>query len=97
MTGQTSSNEQGVESSGFVTTEFSDYREKKNSVRRGRGSRGTDVNYKDKVIWVDKRNGEKRNNRSNLLFVKACRFKFTYSDTHAQMAGRFLKVLHTFF
>jgi len=33
MTGQTSSNESGVESSGFVTTEFSDYREKKNSAR----------------------------------------------------------------
>lgn len=33
MTGQTSSNEWGVESSGFVTTEFSDYREKKNSAR----------------------------------------------------------------
>lgn len=33
MTGQTPSNEWGVESSGFVTTEFSDYREKKNSVR----------------------------------------------------------------
>ena len=30
MTGQTPSNEWGVESSGFVTTEFSDYREKKN-------------------------------------------------------------------
>ncbi len=33
MTGQTPSNEWGVESSGFVTTEFSDYREKKNSAR----------------------------------------------------------------
>lgn len=33
MTGQTPSNEWGVESSGFVTTEFSYYRENKNSVR----------------------------------------------------------------
>lgn len=33
MTGQAPSNEWGVESSGFVTLEFSDYREKKNSVR----------------------------------------------------------------
>lgn len=33
MTGQTSSNEWGVESSGFVTTEFSDYRAKKNGAR----------------------------------------------------------------
>ena len=35
MTGQTPSNEWGVESSGFVTTEFSDYREKKNGARGG--------------------------------------------------------------
>lgn len=33
MTGQTPSNEWGVESSGFLTTEFSDYREKKNGAR----------------------------------------------------------------
>lgn len=33
MTGQAPSNERGVESSGFVTIEFSDYREKKNSVK----------------------------------------------------------------
>lgn len=37
MTGQTPSNEWGVESSGFVTSEFSDYREKKNSARGGGG------------------------------------------------------------
>lgn len=35
MTGQTPTNEWGVESSGFVTTEFPDYREKKNGARGG--------------------------------------------------------------
>lgn len=58
MTGQTPSNEWGVESSGFVTTEFSDYREKKNSAMGG-SSRGTDVNYKEKVIYAEGRNGKK--------------------------------------
>lgn len=63
MTGQTPSNEWGVESSGFVTTEFSDYREKKNNVRMGwwgggewwGRSRKTDVNYKEKVIYAEGR------------------------------------------
>lgn len=58
MTGQAPSNEWGVESSGFVTLEFSDYREKKNSVRGG-SSRGKDVNYKDKIIYAEGRNGKK--------------------------------------
>lgn len=57
MTGQTPSNERGVESSGFVTAEFSDYREKKNGAKRMEGgcSRGTDVNYKEKVIYAARR------------------------------------------
>lgn len=33
MTGKTPTNEWGVESSGFVTTEFPDYREKKNGAK----------------------------------------------------------------
>lgn len=47
----------GVEGSGFVTSEFSDYREKKNSAMGGSG-KGMDVNYKE-VIYAEGRNGKK--------------------------------------
>lgn len=58
MTGQTPSNESGGEGSGFVTSEFSDYRERKNSAMGGSG-KGTDVNYKEEVIYAEGRKGKK--------------------------------------
>lgn len=48
----------GGQTSGFVTTEFSDYREKKNSAEGG-CSGETDVNYKEKVIYAEGRNENK--------------------------------------
>lgn len=36
MTGQTPSNEWGVERAGFVTSQLCDYREKKNSAKGGK-------------------------------------------------------------
>lgn len=80
MTGQTPSNEWGVEGSGFVTSEFSDYREKKNSAMGGSG-KGTDVNYKE-VIYAEGRNGRKMTHNS--LFFNAHSFTAVYINvTHA--------------
>lgn len=58
MTGQTPSNEWGVESSGFVTAEFSDYRENKNSVM-GKVVEERMSITKKKVIYAEGRNGKK--------------------------------------
>lgn len=52
MTGQTSSNERGAESSGFVTTTSL-------IIERRRIVRGADVNYKDKVIRTGEGTGER--------------------------------------
>lgn len=92
MTGQTPSNEWGVESSGFVTTEFSDYREKKNSAgRRGGSGRGTDVNYKEKVIYAEGRNGKKRERHNSLLFnVRS--FTPAYCGVHTLRLASFQSV-----
>lgn len=55
--------------------------EKRRIVRGGGGSRGTDVNYKERVIYAERRNG--KNERHNSLFFNAHSFALIYYGAHA--------------
>ncbi len=79
MTGQTPSNEWGVESSGFVTTEFSDYREKKNSVRGEVVKERMSITKKSNLCRGKKR---EKNERHNSLFFNAHSFTLIYYGAH---------------
>lgn len=79
MTGQTPTNEWGVESSGFVTTEFSDYREKKNSARGEVVEERMSITKKSNLCRGEK---WKKKQRHNSLFFNAHSFTPIYYGTH---------------